>query len=508
MNPNNVKLRGAHLHIVFEESGDDPLVLESWWDGDVNRERPDLLNVGRARPRLRALSILLLMAQFQQHLRSSEKLGYPINLEAPVPFRVPIKSGTWISTLASDMEDVIDWIKIRLHIHDDELFLLGSPGSMHTGGKQPPIVEFLQKKLPLSNVHLSVRNSKQFGSKIKPLSGRNLLRFAVTLESKHWKESANRALHPEIFDAKGHSVSYNKSPTDDLLVACLANLPDQSEDSDGPKLKDYSKLVFRMLMEREFDIYRTNCQPLFSCLGISVDSLKNPYLWEPVVFSGLQIEFLNQNCHLYFSDCFRFMRSMWRSELATPTPYSSSPYFSQYSDDMSAIVSNLFPRFWPNSVEERAELVKIRARSMDEHAAILKIFNEAFDDGLGFREDWGLRVGSNVSRASAAGIFFVQQLMWIDFLNEICLPFHVPDRKFLDEENDCYKEVKSLSTIIYYLKLDAFRHRDLVFDNCVSRRDFLDAAEAGTRLTQAHAKYWSALHTRFLSLGALSAKLT
>src|SRR5437867_3770609 len=137
---------GRHLNLVLNESGDDPLVLESTWTGDPKRHHPDLLDAGHAKRRLRAICILLLLAKYQ---------GRPVTAtDAPFPFQVDFKTGTWIYTLANGKQDLLDWIKLRFHIRDDDLFLSTSVGSTHNpGGMEPPLVNFHPKMLPPVKLH-------------------------------------------------------------------------------------------------------------------------------------------------------------------------------------------------------------------------------------------------------------------------------------------------------------------------------------------------------------------
>lgn len=132
---------GNYLHLVFSEDGDDPLVLESFWEGLPHRERPELRNVSQAKPRLRALAILLLLAKYHE-----SRVGAS---QEPLTFQAGIEDNTWICTLANAVPDVVEWVKRRFHIRDQELFLFGSPGSTHNlGGKNIRWWNFIPKNFP------------------------------------------------------------------------------------------------------------------------------------------------------------------------------------------------------------------------------------------------------------------------------------------------------------------------------------------------------------------------
>jgi hypothetical protein len=179
----------AELNLIFNESGENPLVLESTWIGAPNRENPDLKEVGHAKKRLGALAILFLLAKYRENRPMSE-----------LNFQVDIERLTWICTLSQNFEDVKKWIIKHFHIPEHEMFIASEYGTTHTGGGlAPPSVRFLAENLSLKNVHLYQASRQSILTK-EPLAGRKLLDLALKIEAKHWPHSQSAI---KILEATG-----------------------------------------------------------------------------------------------------------------------------------------------------------------------------------------------------------------------------------------------------------------------------------------------------------------
>jgi hypothetical protein len=94
--------------------------------------------------------------------------------------------------------------------------------------------------------------------------------------------------------------------------------------------------------------------------------------------------------------------------------------------------------------------------------------------------------------AISAGNFFIQQILLIDFLAEVCLPFYEPGEKSSHISQE-------LPEIIYALKKEASDNRGMIMNACNCRGDFLEAVRVGRDLLAAQAKFWSALHRQLLA---------
>lgn len=473
---------GHHLHLVFSENGDDPLVVESSWKGRATREAPDLTHV-RAKLLLRAVSILLVLAKYRETQTSA--------LNGDLLFQVKnqdFKKGTWICTIANDFQTAVVWIKEHFHVPASELFVWASVGSTHNeGGKKTPLALFNSKKLSLANLHLWVKPAGLSRQEPRLLRPDELLPFALKLEAGHWKKSAIKELHPERQPA---------SRPDDLFLACAAGLSDDPQNGGAADGQAYFDLVFRVLMEKEFDRYRENCRPFFSLVGNSLYTAKLPFLWEGYAWNQRQIELLRDNCtyYAYFSYLSgetlvrhggqlgdpKFTKSIWREVIRRHNILE--PPFIIFGK--LAQLANLTEI---RCTEDYSEPYHLPLLEYDDSS--LLILDEARDSIR--RLKWGLE---NSNRAIVAGTFFVQQVLLIDFLNEVCQPFYAPD------SNDLGWAAADLPMTILYLKKEAAQNRQLINRFCANRTDFLEAAQAGRALLLAQTAFWNALHRRLLAV--------
>jgi hypothetical protein len=330
-----------------------------------------------------------------------------------------------------------------------------------------------------------------------------LLAYALKFEAKHWKKSAIKKLYPHLADEKGNQKQKSPSalqsintPSDALFQACMADIPKAEGGSDAMEWKNHFDLMFRILLEKEFDSYRENCKPFFSYVGNSLSSAKLPFLWKGRTWNQRQIGVLQDNCNFYSycnffavsqfintADRFKddkFKNSIWGEiENKDHIPDASLHIFgkladpSAYADDGDAM-DRVRLLNTHNSLEQFEKSPLIVAEAQDSIQTLFRGLEDA-----------------NVS--IALGTFFTQQIILIDFLNEICLPFYTP------EEFEG-ASATHLARNIFLLKKEAASNRDLIYRFCNKRREFLDAAQAGRLLLKAQVGFLTALHRRLIAL--------
>ena len=474
------------LELVFDENGDDPLVLECAWNGLPGREAPNLKRV-RAKVTLRALAILLVLAKHRQ---------YSTEANQPMEFRVKspeFGKGTWICTIANDLQETLQWVKTHFHIQDAELFFFGCVGSTHNvGGKQTPSVEFYPKKLPLTNLLISVKNSRSLNAKPRPLRHDELLGYALKLEAKHWKKSAIR----ELFCGKSASIEITPS-RDALYSAYMANAEIVSQNGNGLDIRNHFDLVFRVLMEKEFNSYRENSQPFFSYIGNSIGSAKLPFLWKGRTWNRDQLQFLRDNCGVYALNAYFHTDTFINSADAYSKEFQSSIWSTvSFRQDIPDTPFHIFKILLePEKYGPQADLMKrVIARNQHSSAEWYENSKWLLENELGSCVELIKEVLVHKNRSIAIGAFFAQQVLWIDFLAEVCLPFYLPS---------CvgdWRPLKSLNDNIFYLRQEASDNRDLVRKFCRTGRDFMNAMDAGRRLLQAQAAFYSAMHRKLMAL--------
>jgi hypothetical protein len=475
---------GKHLKLVFNESGGDPIVLESSWSGDVNREPPNLTNIGQGKQRLRALCILLILAKYQQSQMA--------DINAPQTFQVDIKKGTWICTIANDIEDVILWVKKRFHIHDNEMFLLASPGSTHNkGGKKYPLVNFYPSKLPLDNLHLFVRSAGSYGAKSRLLRHEELLGFAMKIEANHWKKSAIKQWNSDKYKETGSLIQNSLagaqtfSKSDDAFYStCMAEVAKDGLTPVGVNWKNHFDLIFKILMEREFESYRANCKPFFSYIGSSITSGKMPYFWREPTWNLQQISHLRDNCIEYCS-CVHGAQDMFLHRLVGEGVVENLGLtvcgYGWNSKEIYAAVREIFNRLALKAGVpslKQGESFKSSPTLLAESKGMSKTFVECYNH----QNFW-----------VALGAFFAQQIIFSDFLNEVCCAFFNP----MEFE---YVLCQDFLNVNLNFKILASQNKDLIYRHARKRQHFLNAVQGGRVILRAQSTFYNALHRCLIAL--------
>lgn len=490
---------GPHLSLVFNESGEDPLVLASWWTGCGNRAHPELFDVKQAKPTVRALSILFLLAKSQEPLHSPR--------DNPIRFRVNIRNRTWICTLANKPNALRLWVKRQFHITPDHLFLEVGAGSVQNkNGRVFASVEFWPHRLPLANLQLFVQKEGALNEETRPLRPEEFIPFALKLERMYpnWNNSAIQAwLSNGQGVIKVPSVIQKNNGQqlrdDDLFAACLADTTEQGESETEEKWKFHFNLMFRVLLEKEFDRYRENCRPFFSFVGNSLQPGKLPFLWEGYAWNPRQVELLRDNCTYYAYFSYKSVKELRRDFPGSnwdkiedadivEHPFKIFDHLSDLSGMWSKVpaCTKWVPN-WDYSGEE-AKLLPFD----DSSPLILDEARESIRSLVSGLENKG--------RAFHCGTLFIQQIMLIDFLNEVCLPFYTPLEISERPGRRRSRERLALPLLIFYLKKEAAENRRIINQFCASRSDFLEAVQAGRSLLMAQSAFWNALHRRLLAV--------
>ncbi len=454
----------AKLNVTFNASGDDPTILECFWTG-TNHPAPDLLEVGRAKPRVRALCILLLLAKYQANQTSCP--------DDPVSFQVKLKGGTWICTIAQ-AKDFLEWMGKRFHRNENQLFFSCEPGSTHNKtGRKFPLVKYLPDRLSQSNLNLFV---KTVGQPRKPLTAEDLIPLAHKLEKKHWEHSAIDRLYPSCF---GNSQSEN----DAMLLAFSAEAPKMTVAADPVQWNAHLALVAEILLEKEFDRYREECAPFFAYLGNSLDAAKLPFRWRKTVWSHRQGIVLHHNCAYYAGRYYIALSKLmdtggsFGDESFTKSIWGRIPIKSNVAA-ASLIFRQLLPQKYEVSYNGYGEVYKDHQELLPEARESIRILSQGLE---------------NSNRAIAAGVFFAQQITWIDFLDEVCWPFYSP-------QGPIETFGKDLARNILFLKQEAAANANLIKRFCKSENEFREAIKAGGTLLNAQSKFWRSLHRRLLAL--------
>lgn len=392
-----------HLHLVFDEKGDDPLVLESSWVGLPNRENPNLRNISQAKPRLRALSILLLLAKYQEVQAAGS--------QQPLTFQAAIEDNTWICTLANAVPDVMEWVKRRFHLRDHELFVSGSVGSTHNpGGKKYPLVEFYPKKLPLNRIQLSAKPAKPLHMQPKLLRDEELLTFALKLESKHWKKSAIRHLYSLkpgentiLKSPSAETTGRVETPDEALFLSYAADVL-QAESDENTQNSSHLNACLEALLEREVRVYQRECEEFFIYAGKK--SLTGSNNQTGGTWSIPQIEVLRINCYKFSEASCCEVHHCFNHEALGKTKLAATIFGFDLHTHSDFVFEKLLASKRP--ITDPAE------RFYDDLPLLVpefKNWNQAVA--------WGAR---NTNRHIALGTLMGHQYGLIDYLDKLCLP--------------------------------------------------------------------------------------
>jgi hypothetical protein len=489
------------LKIVFNETGEDPLVLEALWLVPSTREHPELTKVGKAKPRLRALSILLMLAKY----RDSHP---PKDRNTQFWFEAPFATNTWITTISNDFKGVLKWTKDRFHLPSSEdFFLTASFGAMHSGGKALPTVEFLNERLPPNGLELQVSNPRKLGSKPRPLEGQELLTLALRFESKYWhkKNSAVKALYPTAFDENDIAIA---SPGDGLLDADTADdrnylafasmISAPKTIGDLAEWKKHHNFLFKMLMEKELDNYRRDCMGFFSYVGDSLSSVMTPFLWNKREWSRPQLKILLINCSAIGIMCFMCAEVRNKLSESLNKKLKMSPIWERigFKFGVPNAIYHVFMRLAdPEKYAETSVTMaglEFIAKGMDPRLILssplllpeLELLNAELAKGIG-----------NSSIAESAGCLFAHQILTIDFLEKVCMPFNAPSTIQA-------AGVANLWETILILKEEAFNNRDMLLGLCNTGEEFLQAAQAARRTIKNQVAAYQGLYKKLVSLDA------
>jgi hypothetical protein len=438
-----------HLNLVLSENGEEPLVLACSWTGDANRESPALRNV-RAKPRLRALCILLVLAKYCEKEAA----------KAALSFQAEIPKGTWIWTLTNDLEDVLAWIKTHFRISDDELFVSGNVGSTHNlGGSEYPRVAFHPDKLPLSNLHIS-RKSHLHNAPAQPLLRKDMISFALDLESKHrWAESAVDKLFPVAVGKSGRTTSGAKH----VNTVVKAAPPDEK-----------AILQARLSVEQELDVYQDGCKPFYTFLDKCIYNNKGNF-WKKnridafidnvgyyTVFGNPPVEVLYWNTDRFF----------YREKLR--------PVFGDEIHDAERWVTFVLGRLTQKTDYDTAWGFS----GISDSALILKEtrdFIKAIHDN------------SKISnRFYVFGTIIALQRIHSDLMKAACHPFYY--RILLDDERK--EGAAKISSAIDGLRLGHFENMDLLRRHCRHQNDFLQVLQGMRAILKPQVDFLKALHAR------------
>lgn len=476
---------GAHLNLVLNESGDVPLILKSWWSGTVNRNPPDLLDVGRAKPRLAALCILFLLVKYREDQNS-----FPPQTSSPdgsLIFQADIPKGTWICTLANGREELTEWIKKKFSV--SEVFLFASRGAVHNKfGKAYPSIEFKPGRFPLANLHLSVRSQKEPPAKSRPLQRDELIPLARKIEAKYWKEYAIDDLISDRLENK------SKIPTTQMAVSAAdslklpqanAEIPQVITGVDAAQWKAHLALVGGMLMKQEMEKYREKCQPFFTYIGRELNSSEPPFLSQKREWNIFQTSLLQVNCIPYAKAVCDAVAKLCDTGGHFRDERFTYPIWGDIRDKavLSVACAKIFDRLTPSEVytNDFMAMQSPPAPPLPELAEVGRLLV------------WGLE---NSNRAIATGIFFAHQIVWIDFLAEITWPLYKP--------STCRESVfvSDLPGNIIELKEEAIKNGNLFEKFCDSQKDFTDAVQAASLLLKAQSDLWCALHREVIMAGS------
>jgi hypothetical protein len=469
------KQTDIHLHLVLNEDGDDPLVLKSWWSGTVNRERPDLLNVGRATPRLRALCILFLLSK-------SHESGSFLQ-DGVLLFRTKIKKGSWICTLANQPHDTSAWVADRFFISGSQLFFSACAGSTHKkSGTKFPYVEFKTQKLSLANLHLYVRSANPSCKQSRLLENEELISFARKLEEKHWRKSAIEMLYPGFAamsiraESTGDASAENIKKAENALLVTFAEGVLQAEsDSQASLNKIQVDACFQALLENEVETYRRACEPFFAYVGRKSPAANGR--GGAGNFNVPQIEVLRINCFKFAeTSLVEIHQYLCHEELCN---FKLAQMLSQYDFYMDS------DRVFEGLLAAKRPITDPYERYYDDPPLLLpefKIWQQALS--------WGAR---NSNRHIAVGALMGHQHGLMDYLDKLCVPLLSPDLHLPNT-------TETLPRVNLLLREESRLNKGLAQQFCEHPKDFNNALQAAKQVLKAQREFWKALHRRLLDL--------
>lgn len=479
---------GIHLHLVLNEDGADPLVLQAWWDGTVNRENPNLFNVGRAAPRLRALCILFLLAKSRQ---SGSFLQDGVLL-----FQTKFKKGTWICTLANKPHDATAWVKDRFFIRESQLFFSACAGSTHNkDGTKLPSVEFKTQNLPLANLHLYVGSPNPSCKERRLLQDDELISFARNLEEKHWLDSAIEMLYPGFAAMNSRaettgdgSAEKNKNLESALLASFAEGVLRAEVDAHTTQHKIQMDECFQALLEREVESYRKACGPFFAYIkkmsgGVTMPDPKTGPNW-----NQRQASLLATNAHQFCETSFLQLIHCLQNENFCKLRFVQMHFAGYRSLEQYESVSNVLSRLWvshnPNT--KLVEFGKVSAPSM-----IVAEF-ERWKSAL----VWGVE---NNNRSIAIGALMAMRVSIADFLENVCLPLDTNFGRY--HSVGAYRSGHDVDDLSARLKEEINKSKDLAQSYCDYPKDFNNAWQTARQVLKSQTELWKALHRVLVSNG-------
>lgn len=479
----------TELHLVFNRDGNDPLVLESWWSGAGNRERPDLLNVGRSETTVRALCILFLLAKSNQ---SGSFLQNGVLL-----FQTKIKKGTWICTLANKPNATSTWVKNHFFIRDSQLFLSASAGSTHNKrGRKPPSVEFKTQRLPLANLHLYLSSPNPSSEQPRLLQDGELISFARKLEEKHWLNSAIEMLYPGFAAMSSRAESTGVGSAEkakNLECALLAAFAERvfQDNMDSRSTQDKIKMdeLFQALLERDIEVCRNACNPFFAYVRNMSGGAKTSEPNKGRIWNKRQTSMLAANAYQFCDVCMLQMLNCLKREEFSKLRFIQLPFvdYRGFTFRHNHAASHVFYQLWA-SQNPNTRLIESGAAS--DPSMIVPEFEKLKGTLV-----WGVE---NRNRSIAIGALMAMRVAFVDFLENVCLPL---DPKFSRYRSvGEYRSGCELEDLPAKLREEINKSKDLAQSYCDYPMDFNDAWQIARQALNAQANFWKALHRLLVSV--------
>ena len=246
--------------------------------------------------------------------------------------------------------------------------------------------------------------------------------------------------------------------------------------SSNKKSEGHTEFRFQNMIEKEFSIYRNNCQPFFSYVSDSMESSIFKPKWDKN-----QIGCILDNCLYYL----RYNTTASTKFLAAAGTNGDFKLMHAISKCL-AHYESLFNSFVAIA-ESLANPLAINVAEMGNHKSPSFVCDESIE--LFRRLDWGY---SNKDFSIVLGVFVAQQAALSDFFCHVCFPLFNP-------ENATVEPLASFLSKISDLKSFASEQRQLIFeyDNDV---DLVKVLESIRLTLKSVNEFWASLNKYMIAL--------
>jgi len=313
------------------------------------------------------------------------------------------------------------------------------------------------------------------------------------LEKGKWRSSAIERLYPKEFEfrtwqQKTQRVTY--SP-DSLLQAHIEQIHEHDVTSNafGANWRNHFDIIFKILLEKEIVAHRQAVSDFFRYVGNSLNTTGLPFLWDRRQWNKNQVGCFYVTCQ-YYNNLSVILWNCTLDELDDDQKKEIGPGFDM--SDMVHTCGRMFraliypcdPPDDPIFSNVLAESAAPGFLSRENFGSSKELTNviEALKDGL-----------CHPNGAIKLGTFLIQQILFVDFFSEVCLPFYVLEKHET-------KEAQMLPRQILWIKKSILKNSDLLMRCAESPQNFFDALQGGRVLIKAQTQFYLEFYRSLVNL--------